>query len=388
MRNTVRPAIIFYYTFHMETIKIFVENLIALTGVSGDMVHLLRHALLVIVAVCLAWLSWYVCRKALIPAVIKLTNRTPNKVDDVLFSEKVLRAACSIVPAIVVWQLLPWVFYQYPIAQEVLSRLTAIYINIAVIRLCLALLDSLSRIETKAGKGYYLRTICGVLKIIVIFIGVIVIAAIIINKSPMTLFAGLGATSAVLMLVFKDTIEGLAAGIRLTSNDMLHRGDWITVPSTGVDGEVEDISLTVVKVRNFDNTIMTISPITLVNGTFQNWKGMLDGGGRRVKRKFFIDFKSIRRVQPVEQDGLETNMAKYRSAIEQYLSTNQYVNRSMTYMVRQLEATQCGLPIELYFFLKEKSSKLYEHQLAEIMEYVYALAPEFGLKLYQQYPEQ
>ena len=154
------------------------------------------------------------------------------------------------------------------------------------VRLITVLITSFAQLETSHSSSVrqYIKTFCGVLKIVVIFIAVIVTVAIIFGKSPLSLLAGLGATSAVLMLVFKDTIEGLVAGIRLTSNEMVKKGDWITVPSTTADGIVEEISLTTVKVRNYDNTIVTVSPITLVNGSFQNWKGMQQSSGRRVKR--------------------------------------------------------------------------------------------------------
>jgi miniconductance mechanosensitive channel len=204
------------------------------------------------------------------------------------------------------------------------------------------------------------------------------------------------------MLVFKDTIEGLAAGIRLTSNNMLHKGDWITVPSTGANGTVEEISLTTVKVRNFDNTIITVSPKTLVEGSFQNWIGMQQSDGRRVKRLVYYDFRSIKVVDSElrqhlierkyfkEEDfkGVEVNMSLYRRYMEKYIMNRDDVNEDMMVMVRQMEATNAGLPLEFYFFLKNKVWKEYEHHLADIMEHIYAVTADFGLTIYQQYPEQ
>ena len=282
-----------------------------------------------------------------------------------------------------------------------------------------------------------------------LFVAGVVVVAILLGKNPMTLFAGLGATSAVLMLVFKDTILGLAAGVRLTSNDMLHKGDWITVKSVDANGIVEEMSLTTVKVRNFDNTIVTISPATLVNGSFQNWIGMQKSGGRRVKRVVYFDFRSVRLVdealkqtllakhfatedsfklketlqkalakdgihvseisaestvpsdEDLEKEGIKegadllnpaalapTNLQLYRKFMEKYLRQRPEVNTELTLMVRHMEATQCGLPIEFYFFIKDKVWVNYEHILADIMEHAYALANEFGLKIYEQYPEQ
>ena len=218
----------------------------------------------------------------------------------------------------------------------------------------------------------------------------------------MTLFAGLGATSAILMLVFKDTISGLVAGIQLTSNDMVHKGDWITVPSANLNGVVEEISLTTVKVRNFDNTIVTVTPQTLVEDSFQNWIGMQQSEGRRVKRVVYYDFRSVCMIdetlrkqlvekeyfKPEEVEGSIVNMALYRRFIERFLSRNAYVNQQLTFLVCQKEGTNAGLPLEFYFFLKDKEWINYEHQLAEIMEYIYAVTPDFGLKIYQQTPMQ
>lgn len=168
------------------------------------------------------------------------------------------------------------VFYQYSLVQELVARVTAIYITVSVIRLCFVFINQLKILDTgrRTSIQQYVLSFLGVLRVASVFVGAIVIIAIAIGQNPLKLFAGLGATSAILMLVFKDTIEGLVAGIRLTSANMLHVGDWITVPGTEVNGTVIEMNLTTVKVRNFDNTIFTISPKTLVGGTFQNWKGM------------------------------------------------------------------------------------------------------------------
>jgi miniconductance mechanosensitive channel len=388
----------------METIKIFVEQLISLTGLTGPSVHIARHLILILVAILLAWMSDVICRKVFVPIVHKITTHTEAQWDDVLFNKRVLISACHIVPAIVIWWLLPLVFYQYPTVRELLTRLTAIYITVMSVRTIIVFIDAFNQLETanRSSAQQYLKTFRGVLRIVILFIAAIIVIAVILGKSPMTLIAGLGATSAILMLVFKDTISGLVAGIRLTSNDMVHKGDWITVPGTEANGVVEEITLTTVKVRNFDNTIVTVSPLTLVDDSFQNWIGMQQGEGRRVKRKVFFDFRSIRVADDEMKKHLEErdfftakslqgehiNISLYRQYVEKTLSEHADVNTDMTVMVRQLEATQCGLPLEFYFFLKQKDWKPYEHHLADIMERIYALAPEFGLKIYQQYPEQ
>ena len=249
--------------------------------------------------------------------------------------------------------------------------------------------------ERRSSMQQYFHSFCGVLKIILMFLAAIAVVSIIINKSPATLIAGLGATSAILMLVFKDTIEGLAAGIRLTSNEMLHKGDWITVPKANADGIVEEMTLTTVKIRNFDNTIITVSPKTLVDESFQNWKGMKEMPGRRVSRQFYIDFHSIRPLSADTVRQLQTlrptvkakegdiNLTVFRKHVEDYLRQLPEVLNDQTLMVRQLKATNAGLPIDVYFFLKEKAWVAFEHQTAEIMEHIYAAVTLFELRIYQ-----
>lgn len=384
----------------MEQVRIIVEKLIQMCGITGVAVPVVRYVSLSLAAIFFSWLSYIVAKKLLIPIINRLTARTKATWDDVLLNRDVLLKVCAIVPAIVIYKLLPLVFYEAPFVQEMLNRLTSIYITVTSVQLGIAVINSFRNLETthSSSKQQYLQSFCGVLKIVAIFIGVIVVVALVIGKSPMKLFAGLGATSAVLMLVFKDTIEGLVAGIRLTSNDMIRRGDWITVPSTTVDGEVMEMTLTTVKVQNFDNTIVTVSPKTLVDGSFQNWKGMQESGGRRVKRLVYFDFLSIKPASQELKDmcqekgflttqemkGDLTNLGLYRKYMENWLRKSPEVNTSLTCMVRQLEATNTGLPIEFYFFLSNKEWIVYEHNLAEIMEWAYTMASEFGLHIYER----
>lgn len=383
-------------TIILEQIRVFTEQALSLTGLSGTPVVVLRHIILIIIAALIAWLSGFICRKLILPAIERLTRHTENKWDDILLNHTVLLSICNIVPAVVIWELLPLVFYQHPVMRELLERATAIYITIMAVRAAEAFIASFNELDTgkrRSSTQQYIKSFGGLLRIAVIFIGCITIVALALGKNPMTLIAGLGATSAVLMLVFKDTIEGLVAGIRLTSNDMVSRSDWITVPGTGANGTVEDITLTTVKVRNFDNTIVTVSPKTLVSGSFQNWIGMQRSDGRRVQRTVYFDFRSIKKQdsQPSDPDGTpqpETNMGQFRHDISLWLSSRPDVNSDMTIMVREMEATQCGLPIEFYFFLRHKVWADYEAHLAEIMEHIYVTAPLYGLTIYQQYPEQ
>jgi len=292
---------------------------------------------------------------------------------------------CVIIPAAVVWDYLPTRMTDYPQLLMWIQRLTSIYMTIVTTWLLIHFANSFLKLGEQRPLHHrqYLNSLVSVLKIILIFIAVIVVVAIILDKDPSTLFAGLGAASAILMLAFQDTIKGLVAGIRLTSNEMMAVGDRITVPGAGADGIVEEIKLTTVKIRNFDNTIITVTPQTLVEGSFQNWKGMREHPGRKVVRKVFFDFRSI-----TMDDGGTVNLTRYRQHMEQWLSSREDVISENIIMVHQLDATPTGLPVEFVFWLTAQDALPYEHAISEIMEHAYAEAPRFGLRIYQQFPDQ
>ena len=370
----------------MEGIKVYLERAIGMMGVGGDYVPMVRYGILVILAFALAWLAGWVCRRFLVPVVLKITRRTDAKWDDVLFSRRVLLSASHIVPAIVVWTLLPLVFYEYPRVEDIVGRLTAIFFTVMAVRTVIVFIDSFKLLEsgTRSSRQQYLYSICGVLKILMIFISAIVVIAIIINKNPTTLFAGLGAASAILMLAFQDTIKGLVAGIRLTANDMLHIGDWITEPKSGANGKVEEITLTMVKVRNFDNTVITLSPQALVDGSFQNWQGMMESEGRKQVKRVYFDFRSIVVERPDDESVPTTNITRFRHHIEQWLSQNPKVVGAKSPLVKQADTPQAsGCCLEFMFWLKAKDALTYEHDTSDIMEYIYGAASEFGLAIYQ-----
>lgn len=379
----------------MEKVKIAIESLIGWMGLSGEYVPAVRYAILVVLAFLLAWLAGWLCRTFVVPVLLKITNKTDAKWDDVIFNRKVLLSACRIIPAIVIWLLLPLVFFEYPQVEEIVGRLTAIYFTIMTVRTIIVFIDSFKKLENgqRSSKQQYLYSVCGVMKILMIFISVIVVIAIIINKNPATLFAGLGAASAILMLAFQDTIKGLVAGIRLTANDMLHIGDWITVPSAGANGKVEEIALTMVKVRNFDNTVVTLSPQSLVDGSFQNWQGMIENEGRKQVRRVYYDYSSIVTEKPEipeDQDHQEktplatTNITRFRQDIEQWLTQHPKTIDSRPSLVRQADTPQAtGCCLEFVFWLKSQDIISYEHDTSDIMEYIYAAGAEYGLKVYQ-----
>jgi miniconductance mechanosensitive channel len=236
------------------------------------------------------------------------------------------------------------------------------------------------------------------MKLIVICVGTIIIISTLIDKDPVKILTGLGASAAILTLVFKDTIMGLVAGVQLTANDMLRPGDWITMPKYGADGSVLEVTLTTVKVQNWDKTISTIPPYALVNDSFQNWRGMRESGARRVKRSINIDMHTVRFCTPEELETFrkeewmqgfeatgkeEVNLYVFRHYLEHYLRTHPKVNQNLTLMIRQLQPTAEGMPIELYFFSDGTEWIPYERLQAEVFDHLLATVHQFGLKVFQ-----
>lgn len=364
----------------------------------------LREMLALLIVVLLAWAADRISRGLLRPAVQRLTRRTHTQWDDYLLNSRVLNSACHVIPPLVAGLTLPLAF---PYGEQTLGGLifmrgAGVYITAAVMRLLYVFLGGLKAAADASGRlsQHYISSFIQLGRLVVTGIGLIIIVSILINRSPGSLLAGLGVAATVLMLVFKDTLTGLVAGVQLAMNDMLSRGDWITMDKAGVNGIVEDVTLTTVKVRNFDNTIVTIPPQTLMSDSFKNWRGMRQSSGRRVNRALYIDVRSIRfctaaecaywqtqgLLTPEEAAGEWVNLTLMRRWAERYLHSLADVDESgplTPLMVRQLAATPQGLPVEFYFFLTEKTWKPYEMLLAEIMEHIMATLPRFGLRLFQ-----
>ena len=292
---------------------------------------------------------------------------------------------------------LPMLAHESSMLYGIASKVCNIYIIVIFVKLCCGVLTSLYQISSQAKKtkNHTIQGVFQMLKIVIICIGLIYVTSIIIDKDPTNLLAGLGASAAVLMLVFKDSIMGLVAGVQLSANDMLRPGDWITMDKYGADGMVQDVSLTTVKIQNWDKTITTIPPYALVSESFQNWRGMFDSGGRRIKRSIFIDMNSVafcndEQVEKLKKSGLFTgneknpvNLTVFREWLELWLKNHPKVNKGMITMVRQLQPTAQGLPLELYFFFNGTAWVDYEHLQSEVFEYITATLPQFGLKAFQ-----
>lgn len=344
--------------------------------------------------------AYHFCHKVLALIVRKVTSSTKATWDDILLNDSVLSGACQIVPPVVLVLLLPLAFAEMPTALRYTLKACHIYIVIMSVRLVCLFIKSLYALsmQNETLQNHPLKGLYQMLKLIVIIVGAIIGISIILDTNPMYILSGLGASAAVLMLVFKDTILGLVAGIQLSANDMLKPGDWIAAPKFGANGTVMDVTLTTVKVRNWDMTIITIPPYSLISDSFQNWRGMQSSGGRRVMRSINIDMNTVTFCSPQQlaefkslgwltgdgndADGL-VNLRIFRNYIERYLSTHPRVNHDMLLMVRQLQPTPEGLPLELYFFSASTNWVEYEHLQAEVFEHVLAVMPRFGLKVFQ-----
>lgn len=369
-------------------------------GESIGMSHGLTMDLLFTLFILLAaWVSNLVGRRLIIPSVKKVVEKTNVTWDDHLLNEQVMNDICQLVPAFIVNLLLPLVFTGNPVVQQFLIKASEVYIIAIALRFVFSFSNSLYSLsnERERTRNRPLKGVFQMIKILAVCIGVIFIFSILLDKSPFDLFVGLGAAATVLMLVFKDTIVGLVAGVQLSANDMLRPGDWINMPKYGADGVVFEVNLTTVKVRNWDNTIVTVPPYTLVSDSFQNWRGMFESGGRRIKRSISIDMTSVRfctsqelqryRKQGLVQEGDDkrelTNITMLRRAILDYLKHNPRVNQELMVMVRQLQPSAQGMPLELYFFSADKQWVAYETLQADVFDYVMAIVPQFGLKVFQ-----
>ncbi|WP_308597159.1 mechanosensitive ion channel domain-containing protein [uncultured Parabacteroides sp.] len=355
-------------------------------------------ALLVILAIGLD----YLCQAIFVGSMKKLAQHTHYQWDSLLLKRKVAHHLVHTIPALLVYALLPLAFIRGKGLLLLSQKICAVYIVsallLAINGFILVFLDMYNM--RQASKDHPIKGFMQVLQVLLFFIGGIVIIAILIGKSPASLFAGLGASAAILMLVFKDTILGFVAGIQLSANDMLRPGDWITVPGSNANGIVQEITLNTVKIRNFDNTISTIPPYTLVNVSFQNWRGMVESGGRRVMKSIFLDLNTIKFCTPdmldtfrkeiplladykPDEGVVPTNSQIFRVYVERYLTSLPVVNTDLDLIISQLQSTEYGVPIQIYFFSRNKVWKEYERIQSDIFDHFFAMIPKFELKVYQ-----
>jgi miniconductance mechanosensitive channel len=363
-----------------------------------------------------------VIKRVLLRFVGKLIHQTALGWDDILVQHNVLGLLAQAVPGVIVGIGIRFVpGLSESVAQLIGNVATAFVVMMLTMALAAALGVAVRIYETQPiARDRPLRGFVQVLQILIYVLGLVIAIATVLDRSPLLLLSGLGAMTAVLLLVFKDTILGLVASVQLAANNMVRIGDWIEMPQLGADGDVIEVSLHTVKVQNWDKTITTIPTYKLIDGSFKNWRGMAEAGGRRIKRSIYIDQTSIRFVTDDEIEELRefsllrpyidakveglatyhatlgadaaaevnrrrlTNVGTFRAYVRQYLKGHPAVSQDMTLLVRQLEPGPDGLPIELYCFTRTTEWAQYEGVQSDIFDHVIAILPRFHLRLYQR----
>lgn len=386
----------------MEDLYVEIAQQLSDMGIDKENISWSTRLTLIALILLISYIMTKLFRHLVIPAVHKITSRTKATWDDYLFNEKMMTSFCRMIPPIMFYLLLPFVFNNVPQVLDILLKGCLIYLVITTLMLVNSFLNSLYEIsnEHETLRNRPLKGIYQMINLVAIGIGIILIISILIDQNAATILAGLGASAAVLMLIFKDSILGLVAGVQLSANDMLRPGDWITMPKYGADGDVLEVSLTTVKVRNFDKTITTIPPYVLVSDSFQNWRGMRETGGRRIKRSIFIDMTTVHFCSEKEkimfasrgwideaQAKPETqvvNLYVFRNYLQNYLREHPRTHKELMIMVRQMQPTSEGLPLEIYCFSNTTVWLEYEQIQGEIFDHILAVIPEFGLRIFQR----
>jgi len=395
----------------------FIYEWLKTHGFGEQLADVLSVAAAAVFVISLSLVARLITRRFFVKWVAAYIERSKNKWDDILVKRRVLERAANLVPAIIIHIFAP-VFSVY---QDWIQRLAFAYMVLLIFLFADPLLDVVDDIyrnfevsKTRPIKGYL-----QVVKIVLYVAGTIIIIGILINRSPWLLLSGLGALTAVLMLMFQNSILGFVAGIQLTSNDMVRLGDWIEMPKYNADGDVIDITLHTVKVRNWDKTITTIPTHALISDSFKNWRGMTEAGGRRIKRSVYIDMNSIKfcteemlqrfekihylaeyiklkRIEIEEYNRRNnidpsqlvngrrmTNIGTFRAYVLSYLKNHPKIHHGMTLLVRQLAPAEHGLPIEIYCFTNDTAWANYEGIQADIFDHILAVIPQFELQVYQ-----
>jgi miniconductance mechanosensitive channel len=397
------------------------QNWLTDQGISEQLTFYVAHGIAVVVALTLSALADFIAKHYIVTAISYAISRSKAKWDDEILRHKALSRLAHLAPAVVLYVLTPIALEGLDSAVVVIRGALQIYMIMVIMLVLDSLLSAAEQYyqNFQASKEIPIKGFVQVLKIALYFLAAILIISILLNKTPIYLLSGIGALTAVMMLVFKDAILGFVAGIQLAANKMVAVGDWIEMPNYGADGDVLEVALTTVKVQNWDKTITTIPTYALISESFKNWQGMSASGGRRIKRAVNIDMSSIRfcdvemlaryekiqyiseyiestkaeleafnQAENVDNASLAngrrmTNVGTFRAYVVAYLRHHPMINMDMTFLVRQLPSTQYGLPIEIYVFSKDKVWANYEGIQSDIFDHILAVLPEFDLRVYQ-----
>jgi miniconductance mechanosensitive channel len=398
-----------------------IKNILINWGVQENYATVINIVFVFILIILLAYLSDLVAKRILVNIIGRLIKKSANNWDDIFLEKKLFNRLAHLAPALVIYYLIGYVLFDYKELSDVLQSVLKIYMIIISLLVVQSFVLSLGEIymTLPVAKDRPIKGFIQVTLIIVYGIATILILSILLGRSPIVLFTGLGALAAVLILVFKDTILGFVASIQLTANNMIRIGDWISMPKHNADGTVTEITLNTVKVQNWDKTISTIPTYALVSDSFGNWRGMEESGGRRIKRHINIDMQSVKFCTPemleefkkitclkeyieVRQNEIKkynesnkidnsvivngrrmTNLGTFRRYLEFYLRNHPMIHDEMTFLVRHLQPTEKGIPVEIYVFSKDQRWTNYESIQADIFDHILAVIPHFYLRVFQ-----
>jgi miniconductance mechanosensitive channel len=401
---------------------VWFKDIFIQAGLSYSLSSFLSTIALVLIVILISWFSNIIAKAVILKIVTRIVKRTSTTWDDIFLEQKVFTRLSHFAPALVIWFMAAWALKAYPTWLLVVHKLTYIYMVIIGMVVINSFIEAWHEIYNTLpiARHRHIKGYVQMLKIFIVLITVLVVVSVIFKKDISTLLAGLGAMAAVLILVFKDTLLGLVASIQLTADKMLKVGDWISIPGRDVDGIVSDITLNTVKVQNFDKTIITVPTYSLVNDSFQNWKGMEEAGIRQVKRSIFIDLKSIKFLDKELKDRLcrvpalkefidstgskpdpsgrdftsqeapffnsskTTNLGIFRFYAEAYLKQHPFVDTAQAIIMKHQSLEGNGLQLQINLFTKKTQFIPYENLQSEIVEHLLSIMNEFGLKVFQQ----
>ncbi len=399
-----------------QLLKLFLEH-----GLSPKQAGYFASGVLILGILIISWITNFLIKRVILVLVKSYVTRSKNQWDDVIYEKRVFNRLSQLAPAIAIYLLIPLALPHNLGWVNFIQTLAFVYIVLIVMLTVVAFFNAIDTIYSikSANKGKSIKSYIQAINIFVYFIGVIVALSVLMHKDLTYFITGLGAMAAVLLLIFKDSILGLVAGIQLSVNKMIEIGDWIVVPKYSANGTVEEVTLNIVKVRNWDKTITSVPTYALISESFVNWRGMEESGGRRIKRAILIDMKTVKfldgklleKLSKVEllknyfakkQTEIDeynakhsfdksvlvngrrmTNLGTFRKYLENYLLHNENIHPDMTFLVRHLEPTESGIPIEIYVFSKVQEWAEYEEIQANIFDHILAVLPEFGLSIFQ-----
>jgi len=399
---------------------IWLKDLFIQAGLSYSLSSLMSTVTLVVGVIALSWLANLIAKTIILKIVARIVKKTTSQWDDIFLEQKVFTRLSHFAPAIVIWSMAGWALKAYPLWMIFIHKLAYIYMVLVGMIVMNSFIEAWHKIYNTLpiSQHRHIKGYVQLVKIFIVLVAVLIIVSVIFRKDISSILTGIGAMAAVLILVFKDTLLGLVASIQLSADKMLSVGDWITIPGRDVDGTVVDITLNTVKVQNFDKTIITVPTYSLVNESFQNWRGMEESGLRRIRRAIYIDMRSIRfldaelgskfsdyhllkefienaenQASTADKSGTNspffnhsrlTNLGLFRFYMEAYIKANPLIDAEQTLILRHRDPVGNGLPLQVVAFTKNNQMAPYENIQSDIIEHLLAIIGEFGLKVYQQ----